>query len=370
MKKMTKYTDHAVEKALDLLAVPSPSGYTQAVVERLIVSFEKMGYLPERTTKGGVIVDLGGQEQGNAVVLQSHVDTLGGMVAEIKSDGRLRIVPVGSLNANNTETENCTVITKFSGIREGTFQLINASTHVNKKFNETARTFDQMEVVLDEDVSDREDVEALGISPGDFVCFDPRSRVTESGYIKSRFLDDKLSAGILMSYAKYLKDRKEPPLRQVYLYFTVFEEVGHGAAGSVPPEVTEAISVDMGCVGEGLTCTERMVSICAKDNGGPYHYDVVCGLEEAAIRTGVVYAVDVYPDYLSDVRATLGAGFDVRHGCIGPGVYASHGYERSHVEGVENTLRLLIAYLDGHGHDERDSKRKKKQASKRLAEIE
>lgn len=347
MKKAEKYADYAVKKALELLAIPSPSGYTEQAAKWLVRSFEKMGYQTKTTVKGGVIVDLGGREKGDAVMLQSHVDTLGGMVAEIKSDGRLRIVPVGSLNASNTETENCTIITKFSGVREGTFQLINASTHVNKQYSETLRKFEGMEVVLDEDVSDREDVEALGVSAGDFVCFEPRSRVTDSGYIKSRFLDDKLSAGILMAYAKYLKDRKEAPLKHVYLYFTVFEEVGHGAAGSVPPEVTEAICVDMGCVGEGLTCTERMVSICAKDNGGPYHYDVVCGLEEAAIRAGLEYAVDVYPDYLSDVRATLGAGFDVRHGCIGPGVYASHGYERSHKEGVGNTLELLIAYLDG-----------------------
>ncbi len=352
MKNMDTYTDLAVQQALALLAIPSPSGYTHEAGQWLVKVFEEMGYQPQKTIKGGVIVDLGGREPGNAVMLQSHVDTLGGMVAEIKSDGRLRIVPVGSLNANNTETENCTVITKFSGVREGTFQLINASTHVNKNYSETLRKFEGMEVVLDEDVNDREDVEALGISPGDFVCFEPRSRVTDSGYIKSRFLDDKLSAGILAAYAKYLKDRKAPPQKHVYLYFTVFEEVGHGAAGNIPPDVAEAICVDMGCVGEGLTCTERMVSICAKDNGGPYHYDVVLGLEEAAIRAGAEYAVDVYPDYLSDVRATLGAGSDVRHGCIGPGVYASHGYERSHREGVENTLKLLTVYLDGTKEEE------------------
>lgn len=346
MNNIQEYTDYAVEKALELLAIPSPSGYTREAARWLAQSFEEMGYQPRTTVKGGVIVDLGGREQGDAVMLQSHVDTLGGMVAEIKSDGRLRIAPVGSLNANNTEAENCTVVTKFSGLREGTFQLIDASTHVNGQYNETLRKFEGMEVVLDEEVNDGEDVEALGISPGDFVCFEPRSRVTEKGYIKSRFLDDKLSAGILVAYAKYLKDRREVPHRRVYLYFTVFEEVGHGAASCVPPEVSEAICVDMGCVGKGLTCTERMVSICAKDSGGPYHYDVVRGLEEAAIRAKLNYAVDVYPHYVSDVQATLNAGFDVRHGCIGPGVYASHGYERSHKEGVANTLGLLGAYLD------------------------
>jgi putative aminopeptidase FrvX len=130
----------------------------------------------------------------------------------------------------------------------------------------------------------------------------------------------------------------------LYAHVTVFEEVGHGGCASVPAGVTEAISVDMGCVGEGLSCTERQVSICAKDSGGPYAYSVVKGLMEAAKKMEADFAVDVYPHYGSDVEATLGAGFDVKHGLIGAGVYASHGYERSHRDGVENTLKLLIGY--------------------------
>lgn len=345
MENSNNYVEYAVTKAVEILNVPSPSGYTSEVIKKLKDELKAIGYASKETVKGGLLVGLGGSDSANGVLLMAHVDTLGGMVAEIKDNGRLRIVSIGGLNANNTETENCHVMTKFSGELEGTFQLINASTHVNKKYSETLRKFEEMEVVLDEDVEDKEDVEALGVSAGDFVCFDPRTRVTESGYIKSRFLDDKLSVGILLAYAKYLKDEAVVPERRVFLHFTVFEEVGHGAASSVPEGVSEVICVDMGCVGEGLTCTERMVSICAKDSGGPYHYDVVKGLEEAAIKAKLNYAVDVYPEYSSDARATLGAGFDVKHGCIGAGVYASHGYERSHKEGVENTLELLVSYL-------------------------
>jgi putative aminopeptidase FrvX len=346
MKSICDVADFAIQKAVEILSVPSPSGYTKEAADRIQSEFEQLGYKASRTIKGGLLVDLGGTDEKNAVMLQAHMDTLGGMVAEIKDDGRLRIVAVGSMNANNAETENCRVITKFSGDYEGTFQLVNASTHVNDQYNQTPRKFDGMEVVLDEDVEDKEDAEALGISPGDFVCFEPRTKVTGSGYIKSRFLDDKLSVGILLGYAKFLKEEKIVPKRRVFLHFTVFEEVGHGGAASVPEGVSEVICVDMGCVGIGLTCTERMVSICAKDSGGPYHYDVVKGLEEAAIRAKLDYAVDVYPDYSSDVRSTLGAGHDIRHGCIGAGVYASHGYERSHRAGVENTLGLLDSYLD------------------------
>ena len=169
-------------------------------------------------------------------------------------------------------------------------------------------------------------------------------RITKSGYIKSRFLDDKLSVGILIGLAKYIRDEKITLKRAIYAHITVYEEVGHGGSGSVPEGCSEAISVDMGCVGDGLTCTERQVSICAKDSRGPYSYPVVKGLIEAAKKSGADYAVDIYPSYGSDVEATLSAGNDLKHGVIGAGVYASHGYERSHKDGVENTLRLLIAY--------------------------
>ena len=148
-----------------------------------------------------------------------------------------------------------------------------------------------------------------------------------------------------MGQAKRVVEGKAALNRRVWHHITVFEEVGHGGASSVPKGVAEAISVDMGCVGDGLSCKETQVSICAKDSNGPYHYDVTSGLIAAARRCGADFAVDVYPHYGSDVEDTLIAGWDVRHGLIGPGVYASHGYERSHVKGAENTLKLLEAYL-------------------------
>ena len=341
------YTEFAVQKTMELLAIDSPSGYTRAAEDYVAAQFAALGCPVQRTVKGGILADLGGTDADNALLLEAHADTLGGMVAEIKGNGRLRIVNVGGMNANNAEAENCRVVTKFHGVYEGTLQLVNASLHVNGDYSTTSRKFDVMEVVLDEAADTAEAVKALGISVGDFVCFDPRNRVTASGYIKSRFLDDKLSVGILLGFAKYLKDQNITPARRVYVHVTVYEEVGHGGAASVPAGVTEAISVDMGCVGEGLQCTERQVSICAKDSGGPYSYDVVCGLIAAAQKTGADYAVDIYPHYGSDVEATLSAGHDLRHGLIGAGVYASHGYERSHKDGVTNTLKLLEGYVCG-----------------------
>lgn len=342
---MKKYTDFIVEETCKILAIDSPSGYTDNCVDFVMTEFRALGYEPVKTTKGGIIVDLGGKNTDDGVLLETHLDTLGAMVSEIKGNGRLKVTNIGGMNANNAEAENVRVVTKFNGTYEGTLQLIDASVHVNGQYNATARAWDKMEVVLDEIVSSKDDVMKLGIRVGDFVCFDPRTRVTEKGYIKSRFLDDKLSVGILLGYAKYLKDEGITPERRVYGHVTVYEEVGHGGSASVPAGVTEAISIDMGCVGNGLSCTERTVSICAKDSGGPYTYSVVRGLIAAAEKTGAEYAVDVYPFYGSDVEATLRAGYDIKHGLIGAGVYASHGYERSHRDGVENTLKLLCGYL-------------------------
>ena len=342
---MENYVGFTLEKTMELLAIDSPTGYTAEAEEFVLKEFSALGFCAKRTTKGGILIDLGGEDAEDGLLLEAHADTLGGMVAEIKSNGRLRIVNVGGMNANNAEAENCRVVTKFDGIYEGTLQLCNASLHVNSDYNSTSRKFDVMEVVLDELVESAEDVKKLGIGVGDFVCFEPRSRVTKSGYIKSRFLDDKLSVGILLGLAKYLSDNKLRPSRRVYAHVTVYEEVGHGGSASVPVGVTEAISVDMGCVGSGLQCTERQVSICAKDSGGPYSYEVVKKLIAAAKKENADYAVDIYPHYGSDVEATLSAGHDIRHGLIGPGVYASHGYERSHKDGVLNTLKVLRGYL-------------------------
>ena len=343
---MQPHIQYILDQAKSLLAIPSPTGYTKEAAAYVAEAYRALGLDPVITTKGGVLVCLNPEAPDeNAILLQAHTDTLGGMVAEITGNGRLRLARLGGMNPNNGEAENVRIITRSGKSYSGTFQLKDASVHVNGEYSNAKRTFDTMEVVIDEEVYTAEETRALGIMVGDIVCFDPRTTITESGYIKSRFLDDKLSVAILLGQAKRATEGKATLRCKVWHHITVFEEVGHGGAASVPAGVTESISVDMGCVGEGLGCRETQVSICAKDGGGPYHYDVVSGLIDAARRAGADFAVDVYPYYSSDVDVTLSAGHDIRHGLIGPGVYASHGYERSHVKGVENTLKLLEAYL-------------------------
>lgn len=340
-----KYGAYILEETAALLAIDSPSGMTHNAAKHVKARFEALGYPCEITRKNGVFVNLGGEDKANGLLLEVHMDTLGGMIAQIKSNGRLKITNIGGLNANNVETENCRVITREGDVYEGVAQLCNASIHVNGEYNDIKRTFDTIEVLLDENVKNAEDVKKLGVNVGDYVCFDPRVRITKSGYIKSRFLDDKLSVGILLGYAKYLKDEGIELERAVYAHITSYEEVGHGGCTNVPDGVTEALVVDMGCVGEGLECDEHMVSICAKDRSGPFDYDMTNGLIAAAKKMGANYAVDVYPFYSSDVATTLRSGHDVKHGLIGAGVYASHGYERSHVDGAVSTLKTLAGYI-------------------------
>ena len=324
----------------ELTAIPSPTGFTKHATDYLMGTLRGMGYAPELSNKGNVLVELGGE--GNPLVLASHVDTLGAMVRSIKDNGRLRPTTLGGHQWSTADGENCTVHTRDGRIYTGVVLNTEPSSHVaDKKVEQVEKN---MEVLLDENVSTKDEVLALGVQTGDIIAMDPRTTITPSGYIKSRFLDDKLSASILLALARAVREGDVALGRKVSLLFTVYEEVGHGGS-VVPADTRDMISVDMGCVGDDLGCTERKVSICAKDSGGPYNYDLTTELACAARDHGLDYVIDAYPHYGSDVEATLTAGFDIRHGLIGPGVYASHNYERSHMDGVRNTFELLRAYV-------------------------
>lgn len=229
-----KYADYAWEQTAALLAIDSPSGFTRRAAEWVKTAFEALGFPAKITTKGGVLADLGGENADDGLFLEAHSDTLGAMVAQIKGSGRLRLTAVGGMEPNNAEAENVRIYTRSGKVYDGTCQLCNASVHVNGEYGSTKRSYDTVEVVPDEDVSTAEDTRKLGIEVGDFVCFDPRTRRTASGYLKSRFLDDKLSVGILLGFAKYLADNRITLPRRTYVHVTVYEEVGHGGASSVP----------------------------------------------------------------------------------------------------------------------------------------
>lgn len=336
-----EYHEYIVEQTEKVIGIDSPTGYHYNVQKYLVDTIQAMGFEVRTLRKGGVIANLGGE--GNPLMMLAHVDTLGAFVHYIKGNGRLAISN-GTLNPNNIETENVRVITRSGAVYEGTIQLENASVHVNPDVN-AERKFTNLEVVLDEDVTSKENVEKLGICAGDFLAVEPRFQVTEKGYIKSRFLDDKASSGVLLGIAKYVSEHPGCLKRNVQLFFTTFEEIGHGASAGIPEEIEDLLAVDMGCVGDHLACTEKQVSICAKDSSGAYHFEMTNELIEVAKEHGIDYAVDIYPSYGSDAGAALRSGKDVRYALIGQGVYASHGYERTHKDGMKQTFELALNYV-------------------------
>ncbi|MFN2926690.1 M42 family metallopeptidase [Lachnospiraceae bacterium YH-ros2228] len=338
--ELNHYLTYIGNELKSLTAIASPTGFTKHATDYLMQELTGLGYQPSLSRKGNVHCEIGGE--GHPLVLAAHVDTLGAMVRSIKDNGRLRPTTLGGHQWSTADGENCTVFTRDGRSYTGVVLNIEPSVHVaDEKIDQKE---ENMEILLDENVDSKDAVKALGIQTGDIIAMDPRTIITRSGYIKSRFLDDKLSAATLLGFAKWVKEEGISLKRKVTLIFTVYEEVGHG--GSFVPEDTEdMLSVDMGCVGADLGCTERMVSICAKDSGGPYNYDMVSELASTAKALGLSYAIDIYPHYGSDVEATLHAGYDIRHGLIGAGVYASHNYERSHMDGVKNTFLLLQGFV-------------------------
>lgn len=342
---MHPYTTVAVDHLMKLVNIPSPSGFTHIASAYLMDVLSGYGFAPYTTHKGNVVCCIGGQ--GHPLVVAAHVDTLGAMVRSIKPNGRLRYTQIGGYPDNNLENETCVVHTRDGRTYTGTFYLTTPASHVYKDIPAVTRGDTTLEVVLDENVSSRDEVRALGIEVGDFISLDPRAVHTPSGYIKSRHLDDKASASVLLALAKMAASSDLTLSRKIYLVFTVHEEVGHGCCAGLPEDVEDILSVDMGCVGDDLTCDETMVSICAKDSRGPYNYEMTGRLIELAKDNNLKYAVDVYPMYASDADASLFSGHNFRHALIGPGVFASHGYERTHVSGLDNTLKLLAAFVSG-----------------------
>lgn len=338
-----EYTNYAIDQILKLCKTPSPSGYTHRATAYLQKELADLGFEAQLSRKGSVLATL--CEGANPLVLAAHVDTLGAMVRAVKSNGRLRFTKIGTYWENNIENENVIIHTRSGKEYTGTVYINGPAAHVYKDAGSSKRDDEHMEIVLDEIVKSKEDTLKLGIAAGDFVFLDPRTILTPSGFLKTRHLDDKASAGILLALAKAVHDGKLKPTRKLSILFTTYEEVGHGAASGFPADTAEMISVDMGAVGDDLSTDEYRVSICAKDSGGPYDWEVTDTLIRLAQEHDLQYAVDIYPYYGSDVEGALRAGHDIKHGLIGPGVFASHGYERTHTQAVENTLKLLEAYL-------------------------
>ena len=335
--------EYLITAAENIINIDSPSGYTKEAVTFLKSEVEKMGYETSLSTKGNLLVKVEGHNNNKTLGISAHIDTLGLMVRSIKSDGKLAFTRIGGPLLPTLDGEYCRIITRDKKVYTGTILSTSPSVHVYADAGELKRIEDTMEIRLDELVYSKEDVLKLGIQNGDIIAIDPKFTCTGSGFIKSRFLDDKISSAIILAYLKYLSLNDQKPANDLQIIFSTYEEVGHGAA-CLPEKIDELLAIDMGCIGKDLSCNEEDVSICAKDSSGPYDYDIVSRLLSLAKEHDLKYAIDVYPYYGSDVSSALRGGNDIKGALIGPGVSASHGMERTHRNALLNTLKLLIAY--------------------------
>lgn len=329
-----------------LCQIPSPTGFTTTIMDYVANELTTFGYKPVRTAKGGILVTVNGRDDEKHRIVTAHLDTLGAMVRAIKPDGRLKIDLIGGFVYNAIEGENCTIhVAKNGEAISGTILMHQTSVHVYRDAGSAERNQANIEVRLDEKVTTADDTKALGISVGDFISFDPRVVVTENGFIKSRHLDDKVSAAILINRLKTYKETNQELPHTTHFYFSAFEEVGHGANSSLSEKAVEYLAVDMGAMGDDQTTDEYTVSICAKDGSGPYHYELRQHLVALCEAESIPYKVDIYPYYGSDASAAMRAGAEVKHALLGAGIESSHSYERTHLDSVVATERLVDAYL-------------------------
>ncbi|NFS27338.1 M42 family metallopeptidase [Clostridium botulinum] len=336
--------EYILKTAKEILEFNSPTGFCFDIMKKIEEIAKGFGYKFETTRKGCGIITVKGQSDEEVIGLSAHVDTLGAMVRSITSDGKLKFTLLGGPIVPTLDGEYCIIRNREGKLYSGTFLSTSPAAHVFEDSSSKTREPKNMEIRIDEVVKSKEDVEKLGICAGDFVFIDPKTTITESGFIKSRFIDDKGSVSCLMGLLELFNREKITPKFTTKIFISVYEEVGHGSS-YIPKDITEMIAVDMGCIGDDLNCTEYDVSVCAKDSGGPYDYNMTTKLVNLAKENHINYAVDIYPMYGSDVGAALRGGNDIRGALIGPGVHASHGMERTHYNAFENTIKLLHLYL-------------------------
>ncbi|WP_232230127.1 M42 family metallopeptidase [Bacillus sp. J37] len=328
-----------------LVEIPSPSGNTEKVISFVESYLKDFQVKMKRNHKGGLIVTIPGIIDSQHRMLTAHVDTLGAIVKDIKSDRRLMIDLIGGFNYNSIEGEYCQIETSNGQVYTGTILMHQTSVHVYKEAGKLERNQKNMEVRIDERVHNAQDVRELGIEVGDFISFDPRVEITTSGFIKSRHLDDKASVALLLDLIKKISVESIELPYTTHFLISNNEEIGYGGNSNIPNETIEYLAVDMGAIGDGQATDEYTVSICAKDSSGPYHYGLRKKLVELAKQHNIEYKVDIYPYYGSDASAAIRSGHDLVHGLIGPGIDASHAFERTHTTSLEHTAKLLYCYV-------------------------
>ncbi|RDY25033.1 M20/M25/M40 family metallo-hydrolase [Romboutsia maritimum] len=342
------YNKEIIKKYLiDLLQIPSPTGYTSKISNYIIKELEDMDIKHKVSNKGIIVASIEGNDNTYSTTFSAHIDTLGAIVKEIKSTGRLGINQIGGYMMNSIEGENCIIHTRDKKSYEGTVQTIKPSIHIHgNEAKDLPRDCKNYEIIIDEEVFSKEDVKNIGIEVGDIISFDTRVKITNSEFIKSRYLDDKASVAAMLYVMKFITLNNIKPNHNINFLFSNYEEVGHGSSTFIPKDTKNFIAVDMGCPGDGQNSTEFDVCICTKDSNGPYDYEFIDYLIKICKANNINYKLDIYPNYGSDATAALKSGLDAKFALIGPGVFASHGYERTHIKSIIETTKLIISYIN------------------------
>ena len=328
----------------ELIEIPSPVGYYTEMRPYLEKLVSGLGYEVTYDNRDTAYVKVEGEDTSKTVCVSAHADTLGFMVRGINSDGTLRIRNLGGINFANVEGENVTLHTRNGKKYTGMLVCAHHSAHAFDDAKTMERNENTVFVLLDEDVKNPDEVKALGIRNGDYVSIDPRFTMTENGYIKCRFIDNKAAMACSLAVLKYLSENGIKPKFNTYFTFSYYEEIGFGGI-SVPDEVSEYVAVDIAILGPDSDGSEKAVTICAKDASMPYDYDLTNRLISHAENAGCDYAVDLFYRYGSDAGQAVKGGNDLRAAAFGMGVYSSHGVERAHITGIENTVKLMLEYV-------------------------
>jgi peptidase M42 family hydrolase len=337
--------DYLQETLLQLLAIPSPVGLTDAAVRYTAGRLEALDIPYEMTRRGAIRATLRGRESQPARAVVAHLDTLGAMVRSLKDNGRLAILPIGHWSARFAEGARLTIFTDTGHLR-GTCLPLKTSGHAfGDEIDTQPVGWEHVEVRVDAPVRNAAELEAAGVHVGDWIAFDPQTEIDANGYINSRYLDDKAAVAALLAACKAVRDHDLPLPVDVHPLLTLTEEVGSGASAALHGEIAEMVSLDISIAAPGQNTSEHAATICMQDMSGPFDYHLTHKLIGLAREHGIAHRRDVFKFYRSDSAAAVEAGNDIRTALIGFGGDASHAQERTHRDALEALSRLVIAYM-------------------------
>ncbi|RMV47698.1 osmoprotectant NAGGN system M42 family peptidase [Pseudomonas amygdali] len=330
---------------LEMLAIPSPTGFTDTIVRYVAERLEELGIPFELTRRGTIRATLKGKQNSPDRAVSAHLDTIGASVREVKDNGRLALAAVGCWSSRFAEGSRVSVFTDTGVIRGSVLPLMASGHAFNTAVDEMPISWDHVELRLDAYCTTRADCESLGIGIGDFVAFDPLPEFTESGHISARHLDDKAGVAALLAALKSIVDSGAEPLIDCHPLFTITEETGTGAAGVLPWDVSEFVGIDIAPVAPGQHSSEHAVSVAMQDSGGPYDYHLSRHLLRLGVENELPVRRDLFRYYYSDAHSAVTSGHDIRTALLAFGCDATHGYERTHIDSLAALSKLLGAYI-------------------------